>query len=219
VARLRYGYTNLTRRRGELVEKTYVGARASERARVEVACLSALGDRLPVPRVIDADLPRTRVTLGFVPGEHGQELIDRGEARLVLRLAGEALAALQRPPHPAVSGLDGDGPVLVHGDYGPQNLLVDPDAGRVTGVLDWEFAHRGDPIEDLAWAEWIVRMHHPRAVDDLDRLFVGAGARPPWTQRHDRMLRRVTELLAEAQQSDSPSRWRERLDATEAWTE
>jgi aminoglycoside phosphotransferase (APT) family kinase protein len=39
---------------------------------------------------------------------------------------------------------------LVHGDFRIGNLLVAPDAG-LTGVLDWEFAHVGDPLEDLSW--------------------------------------------------------------------
>jgi aminoglycoside phosphotransferase (APT) family kinase protein len=38
---------------------------------------------------------------------------------------------------------------VVHGDFRPANLLVD--AGRVTAVLDWEFAHIGDPAEDIGW--------------------------------------------------------------------
>lgn len=38
---------------------------------------------------------------------------------------------------------------LVHGDYRPANLLV-ADA-VVTTVLDWEFAHAGDPAEDVGW--------------------------------------------------------------------
>jgi aminoglycoside phosphotransferase (APT) family kinase protein len=38
---------------------------------------------------------------------------------------------------------------LVHGDFRHGNLLVDP-AG-VRGVLDWELAHVGDPMEDLGW--------------------------------------------------------------------
>jgi aminoglycoside phosphotransferase (APT) family kinase protein len=38
---------------------------------------------------------------------------------------------------------------IVHGDFRPANLLVD--AGRVTAVLDWEFAHIGDPAEDIGW--------------------------------------------------------------------
>jgi aminoglycoside phosphotransferase (APT) family kinase protein len=52
--------------------------------------------------------------------------------------------------------------VLVHGDYGPNDLLLDPAAGRVTAVLGWEWARAGDPVADLAWCEWIVRTH-PRA--------------------------------------------------------
>ena len=39
--------------------------------------------------------------------------------------------------------------VLVHGDFRPANLLVD--SGRITAVLDWEFAHAGDPTEDIGW--------------------------------------------------------------------
>jgi hypothetical protein len=38
---------------------------------------------------------------------------------------------------------------LVHGDFNPKNLLVDPASGEVTGVLDWEFAHAGTPVTDL----------------------------------------------------------------------
>ena len=39
--------------------------------------------------------------------------------------------------------------VLVHGDLGPGNVLHDGHA--VTGLCDWELAHVGDPMEDLAW--------------------------------------------------------------------
>ncbi|HVS12658.1 MAG TPA: phosphotransferase family protein [Thermoanaerobaculia bacterium] len=38
---------------------------------------------------------------------------------------------------------------LVHGDFRNGNLLVD--ATGVRAVLDWELAHRGDPMEDLGW--------------------------------------------------------------------
>jgi len=40
-------------------------------------------------------------------------------------------------------------PVLIHGDYRTGNLLVE--GSRLTGVLDWEIAHFGDPHEDLAF--------------------------------------------------------------------
>jgi aminoglycoside phosphotransferase (APT) family kinase protein len=39
--------------------------------------------------------------------------------------------------------------VLVHGDFRNGNLMVD-ERGLV-GVLDWELAHLGDPMEDLGW--------------------------------------------------------------------
>jgi len=38
---------------------------------------------------------------------------------------------------------------VVHGDFRVGNLLVAPDGLRA--VLDWEFAHLGDPHEDLGW--------------------------------------------------------------------
>lgn len=38
---------------------------------------------------------------------------------------------------------------IVHGDFRNGNLLIDDDGIR--GVLDWELAHVGDPMEDLGW--------------------------------------------------------------------
>ena len=38
---------------------------------------------------------------------------------------------------------------LIHRDYRTGNFMVDQ--GRLTGVLDWEFACWGDPREDLGW--------------------------------------------------------------------
>jgi aminoglycoside phosphotransferase (APT) family kinase protein len=40
---------------------------------------------------------------------------------------------------------------LVHGDYRSGNFLYDTE-GEIQGVLDWEMAHIGDPLEDLAWS-------------------------------------------------------------------
>ncbi len=38
---------------------------------------------------------------------------------------------------------------LVHGDFRTGNYMVED--GRLTGLLDWEFAHWGDPDEDIGW--------------------------------------------------------------------
>ena len=40
---------------------------------------------------------------------------------------------------------------LVHGDFRAGNFLYDDD-GNLIAVLDWEMAHCGDPLEDLAWS-------------------------------------------------------------------
>jgi aminoglycoside phosphotransferase (APT) family kinase protein len=38
---------------------------------------------------------------------------------------------------------------MVHSDFNPKNLLVDPATARITGLIDWEFAHAGSPYTDL----------------------------------------------------------------------
>lgn len=38
---------------------------------------------------------------------------------------------------------------LCHSDFNPKNLLVDPETGEVTGLIDWEYAHAGMPHADL----------------------------------------------------------------------
>ena len=45
---------------------------------------------------------------------------------------------------------DYDGPtVLVQGDTGPGNFMYAD--GAVTAIVDWELAHFGDPMDDIAW--------------------------------------------------------------------
>jgi prepilin-type processing-associated H-X9-DG protein len=45
---------------------------------------------------------------------------------------------------------DYDGPtVLVQGDTGPGNFMYAD--GHVTAIVDWELAHFGDPMDDIAW--------------------------------------------------------------------
>jgi len=48
----------------------------------------------------------------------------------------------ERRPPPA-------GRAVVHGDFRNGNIIVGPDGLRA--VIDWELAHIGDPLSDLAW--------------------------------------------------------------------
>lgn len=47
---------------------------------------------------------------------------------------------------------------LVHGDFRLGNFLVERDGARarLTGLLDWEMVHVGDPLEDVAWCTSIL---------------------------------------------------------------
>jgi aminoglycoside phosphotransferase (APT) family kinase protein len=68
-------------------------------------------------------------------------LLDRlGAARPALEWGLAALARSLPAPVP---------PVLCHRDFRSGNVMVD--AGRVSAVLDWEFATWSDPAEDLGW--------------------------------------------------------------------
>jgi aminoglycoside phosphotransferase (APT) family kinase protein len=49
----------------------------------------------------------------------------------------------------ATKGASGSRRQFVHGDFRIGNLMVGPHG--VTGVLDWELAHIGDPVADLGW--------------------------------------------------------------------
>jgi aminoglycoside phosphotransferase (APT) family kinase protein len=72
-----------------------------------------------------------------------------------------ALAWLRRHPPAAVART-----VLVQGDTGPGNFVAD--GGRVTALVDWEFAHLGDPMDDLAWVEYrLARIPGAPAFDEL----------------------------------------------------
>jgi aminoglycoside phosphotransferase len=66
-----------------------------------------------------------------------------------------------------------EGPVvLVQGDTGPGNFLYKD--GRVTGVIDWELAHLGDPMDDIAWLSWRATQHgfthFPDRLREYERL-------------------------------------------------
>jgi hypothetical protein len=218
---LRHGYTNATATDGETVVKGYLGPDADLRQHNEVTALTTLAGVLPVPPIVaDAD---GEITLGLAAGRPGQELLEE-QPEKVLYAVGQLARRLATVEVSMVAALDATptGTVLVHGDFGPQNVLLDPNTVEPTALLDWEFAHIGDPVEDVAWAEWIVRTHHPHLVPTLPALFDGYGAEPPWRVRQESMLEKCRWLLGFARRWPDPSKagvnlWQERLAATEAF--
>ncbi|MGZ3377086.1 MAG: phosphotransferase family protein [Phenylobacterium sp.] len=76
--------------------------------------------------------------------DHWEHIFDTDEAE-PQPIARAAIRWLKRNPPPPAQKLS-----VVHGDYRTGNFLYD-EAGEIHGVLDWEMAHLGDPLEDLAW--------------------------------------------------------------------
>lgn len=205
------------------VRKRYVGPDSRARADAEFTALSRLASAMPVPAVLDRQ-PDGAVITEFRAGEHGQDLIDAGHAEQVLTSCGALLRRLHavdprvlRPgPHPPTY-------VVRHGDFGPNNVLVDSHDYTVTALLDWEFCDVAPAIGDIAWCEWIVRMHHPSSMWSLAAFFDAYGEQPPWDERQRAMVDRCRWLEAFAQRREPGGggvrAWRRRADVTAAWTE
>lgn len=218
--RLPHGYTNETGRRDGLVRKAYLGPDPERRHRTERAALTGLHGVFPVPEVRD---DRDGVLyLTEVIGWHGQEALDAGHGASVLRLCGQVRRRLSEIDTALVPGLAGTGDVIVHGDFGPQNMLVNATADEVLAVFDWELCRLGSATEDLAWAEWIVRMHHPAVVPLLGELFAGFGDRPAWPDRQAAMLRVCQDCREFCVRWGDPAAvamWDQRTAETEAFRE
>jgi 8-oxo-dGTP pyrophosphatase MutT (NUDIX family) len=135
---------------------------------------------VPAPLGIDAN-GREAVTLvpGEVTGEGTHGPFPAGlRATEGLAAMGELLARLRRasvgfdPPSDAVwrGGPQpiASGQVICHGDVGHTNLVWQPDG--TPALIDWEFAHPGPPLRDLAEAAcWLVPLvefdHERRGFD------------------------------------------------------
>jgi aminoglycoside phosphotransferase (APT) family kinase protein len=81
-------------------------------------------------------------------------------------------------------------PVLVHGDVHEGQILVDDDL-RVTGILDWEAAHLGNPLKDFDFGEWGYGIfawdrHFARLHRHLWEAYAAArgGTLPSWRAVH-----------------------------------
>ena len=106
---------------------------------VEDGDLTVVGDEFdPQVRWTDWLLADVEDTLDGIEGGRFDDLV--GPVREYVR---EAIPALDAP----------DEGVFVHWDYRLGNLLLDPETGEETGVLDWADLVAGDPVYNLATVE------------------------------------------------------------------
>jgi hypothetical protein len=216
---LRHGYTNLTIAHGGLVTKTFQGGNAADRQERESIALRELSGLLPVAAIVDSTPGALRTQR--VAGRHGQDLIDLGMGHAVMLSLGRLLCDVQAivPSfYPEYQGRS----VLVHGDFGPNNVLLAEGGEDIVLLADWEWSTVGSPLTDLAWAEFIVRMHHPKHLDCLPALFEGYGTRPAWDERQAAMAERATALedwVRSWKGTAAGSTWRRRSQAIAGWHE
>jgi aminoglycoside phosphotransferase (APT) family kinase protein len=111
------------------------------------------GDGVPEADVLLDDIARVLVAVHRMPADPQlaapvddalgllREWHDQlGQPHPVFELAFRTLAADPPPPGRRT---------FVHGDFRMGNLMIGERG--VAGVLDWELAHLGDPVEDLGW--------------------------------------------------------------------
>ncbi len=127
--------------RGSAIDRPALGrALARQQAALHAIPLQALAEVLP-PRAAHSTLQELA---------QWTALLERGggsKSRPLLAAAQQWLQA--NAPVPDRCG-------LVHGDFKTNNLILS-DAERCV-ILDWEMAHLGDPVEDLAWTLlWTTR--------------------------------------------------------------
>lgn len=105
-----------------------------------LAALSPTGTALAAATPLPAPEDCWRIAL-----DHWAGVIDADEQhpQPIVRAAIRRLRANPPPAPPRVG--------IVHGDWRSGNFLHDG-IGHLLAILDWEMAHLGDPLEDLAWA-------------------------------------------------------------------
>lgn len=78
---------------------------------------------------------------------------------------------------------------VIHGDYRIGNMLVGPEG--LAAIIDWEFAHIGDPAEDLAWPtvrDWRFGNGHLKLG--------GIGQREPFIDHYEQVSKRRVDRKA-----------------------
>ena len=182
-----YGYLGDVAGRAAFVSARVAGETIGRRVvqRSELA-----GARAALPVQMAEELAKIHA----IPAERLSFLGGGGAPDVLTRLEGE-LDGLDEA-HPAIElGLAwarGASPerqeaVVLHGDLRVGNLVVNE--GGLAYVLDWEFAHRGDPAEDVAWPlvrAWRFGVDHLRLG--------GIGEVEPYLERYNEITGRDIAL-------------------------
>lgn len=98
------------------------------------------------------------------------------------------------------------GVAIVHGDYRFGNCLVEPAAGRIAAVLDWELCTLGDPLADVGYlgVYWTDPGSTARRSNDP----TGAGGFPSYADLLERYATRTGRDVSGVEYYRAFSSWR-----------
>lgn len=127
---------------GEPLENVPQRSKAAARALARIAEVT-----FQAPGWVNADGTVTPFPFGGLRGFVELMLEKQEVARWVDPRVGRRIRAVLELEAGRLAEIDSQS-CLVHGDFNPSNILIRD--GQVSGVLDWEYAHSGSPLMDIA---------------------------------------------------------------------
>ena len=90
-------------------------------------------------------------------------------------------------------------------------------------MLDWEWAHVGAAVEDLAWCDFIIRLQHAAGLAALDAFYAAYGFRPARADVHQAIIGRCQRMLEFCERWEpggaSSGNWVKRLEVAGSWAD
>jgi len=180
---------------GDHVIKQYIGPGAFHRWQTELHVLTEISDTLPVPKILNSP-NEAELTIEVVSGYRSDLILSSENSQKLFQNIGQTLKNIHRlPVNELIGKIPGNGKTLIHGDFLFQNIFFDPNSHFKITILDWEWAHLGEIVEDLAWMEWSIRMNFARYEKDIPIFYEAYGEVPDWQSRKDAMMMQCNRNL------------------------
>ncbi len=199
------------------VLKRYQGPGVIQRWKTEQQLLQTLAGELPLPKLLDHPVD-AEILMEKTSAVAAVELIHENNSAVILAEIGSLLAHLQSlPVRDLHHFLKGNGGILVHGDFSLETIHLDSLTYHPLAIMDWEWAHLGDAVEDVAWMEWFIRMQMGKFTRDLPTFYEAYGSTPPWNSRKDAMIEQCLRRLEYARmvgRRKSIQHWQSMLQIT-----